>query len=91
VGGQEALERFPHRRHLVRVERALAVDGSEPGGEEQAVPFTEGDVETLGEVEDHLAARPRTPGLDEAEMPRRDRRLRGELELAEVAPPPPLP
>src|SRR5262245_18246543 len=33
----------------------------------------------------------RAPGLDEAEMPRRDRRSQGELELAEVAPLPSLP
>src|SRR5262245_56476580 len=36
-------------------------------------------------MKDHLAARLRPPSLDKAEMPRRDRRAQGQLELAEVA------
>src|SRR5262245_44040188 len=54
------------------------------------VAFAQGNVEALGEMEDHLAARPCAAGLDEAEMARRDRRSHRDLELAEVAPRPPL-
>src|SRR5215510_1702503 len=41
-------------------------------------------------MQDHLAARLRPPRLDEAEMPRRDRRSQRQLELAEIAALPPL-
>jgi hypothetical protein len=91
VRRQEPLERLPRRRHLALVERALAEDGGEAGRQEQVVAFTQGNVEALGEVEDHLAARPRAPRLDKTEMPCGDRRPHRDLELAEVAPLPPLP
>jgi len=48
---------------------------------EQAVAFAHRNFETLRKMEDHLAARPRASGLDEAEMARRDRRSQRELEL----------
>jgi hypothetical protein len=91
VRGQEPLERLADGRHLARPERALAEDGREAGREEEAVPLSQRNLEALGEVEEHLAARPCAPRLDEAEMPRRDRRLRGEFTLRELAPFSPLP
>src|SRR5215208_6784806 len=54
------------------------------------VAFAQRNVEALGEVEDHLAARPCPPRLDEAEMARRDGGSHRDLELAEVALLPPL-
>jgi hypothetical protein len=53
------------------------------------VPLAQRDVETLGQMEEHLAARLRAPRLDEAEVPGRDRRSRGQLELAEMSALPP--
>jgi hypothetical protein len=91
VCGQEPVQCFPHGRHLALVERPLAEDGGKAGRQEQAVAVAQWDVEAVGEVKDHLAARLRPSRLDEAEMPRRDCRSQGELELAEVAPLPPLP
>jgi hypothetical protein len=91
VRGQEPLERLADGRHLALIERAFPEDGGEPGGQQQAVAVAQRNLEALGEVEDHLAARLRAPRLDEAEMPRRNRRSHRELELAEVAPLPPLP
>jgi len=66
VGGQEPLERLPDGRHLAGLERALPEDGRKASREEQAVPLTQRNLETLGEMEEHLAARPRTLRLDEA-------------------------
>jgi hypothetical protein len=91
VSGQKPLERLPYGGHLALVECALAEDRSEPSRQKQLVAFTERNVEALGKMENHLAARPRTAGLDEAEMPRGDSRSQRELELGEVAPLPPLP
>jgi hypothetical protein len=54
------------------------------------VPFTQGNVEALGQVKDHLAARSCPAGLDKAEMSGRDCRSQRELELAEIAPLSPL-
>src|SRR5262245_60904217 len=42
-------------------------------------------------MQNHLPTGPRSPRLDKAQMPGRDSGSQGELELAEVAPLPPLP
>src|SRR6185312_2384409 len=42
------------------------------------------------EVDDHLPARVRAAGLEEADVAGRDARLQGQLELAAPAPSPPL-
>ena len=49
------------------------------------VALAERQVELLGEVEDHLAARLRPPGLHEAQVPGGDLRLEGEVHLAQPA------
>jgi hypothetical protein len=90
VGGQKPFERLPDRRHLAFVERALPEGGGVAGRQEKLVAVTQRNVEALREVENHFAARPGAPCLDEAEMSRRDRRSRRNLELTEVPPLPPL-
>jgi hypothetical protein len=61
VRGQEPFERLPDGLHLALVERALAEDRGEAGRQEQVVALAQRDVEALGEVEDHLAARQCAP------------------------------
>src|SRR5262249_61085391 len=57
---------------------------------EQRVAVTQGNVGGVGGGENHPGARSGPAGLDEAEVPRRDRGSQGELELAEVPSLPPL-
>ena len=51
-------------------------------GEQQLVAVAQGHVELLGEVQHHLGAGPRPPGLDEAQVPRGDVGLERQVELA---------
>ena len=55
-----------------------------PGRDEQRVAIAQRYVEMLGEVQDHLAARPRPARLHEAQVPGRHARRVRELELAEA-------
>src|SRR4029453_3376114 len=90
VDGEEALDCLADGRHVALIERALAEYGGETGGQEEAVAVSQRNVQALGEVKDHFAARPGASRPDEAEMPRGARRSQGKFELAEVAPLPPL-
>ena len=85
------LERLSDGRHIALIEGALAEDGSEARRQEQAVALTQRNVKALGEVEDHLAARPGASGLHEAQMPGGDLGLKGQLELAHAPALAPLP
>ena len=69
--------------HLRRVEIGRVVRRRVTRGDEQRVAGPQRDVEVVGEVEHHLPARARSAGLDEAQVTRRDPRLRGEVELAQ--------
>ena len=84
VALEDAVERLTHRRHLRRVDRALGVGGGEAGGEQELVAVAQRDVELLGQVQDHVAARPGPAGLEEAQVARRHARLARQLELAEA-------
>jgi hypothetical protein len=57
--------------------------------QQQAVAIAQGDFEMIGEVQDHLAARARPTGLEEADVTGGDSRLERQLELAEAAALPP--
>jgi hypothetical protein len=56
VRGQEPLECLADRRHLARLERALAEDGREAGREEEAVSFAGGHAIVLGASDRRLKA-----------------------------------
>jgi hypothetical protein len=86
VRTQEALERLAHRAHLRLVEVALAVGRRVAGREQQRVALAQRNLERGRELDDHLGARTRAAGLDEAQVARRDARLEAEVELAEPAP-----
>jgi hypothetical protein len=51
------------------------------GGEQQAVALAQRHLELIGEVDDHLRARTRASGLQEAQVAGRDARLEREVEL----------
>jgi hypothetical protein len=90
VALEHAVERCADRRHLRLVDRPLGVGGREPGGQQQLVAVAQRDVELLGEVQDHLAARPRAAGLQEAEVAGGHAGLEREVELAQPAAPAPV-
>ena len=85
VAVEHELDRVLDRLHLWLVERALLVDRRIAGGEQEPVALAQRDLELAGEVEDHLLARLRAAGLDEAEVAGGDARLEREVELAEAA------
>jgi len=90
VSGEETLECLTDGRHFVAVESALAVGRRKARCDEQSVALSEGDIEPVGEMQHHLAARARAAGLDEAQVPRRDSGSRRQLELTQVPACPPL-
>ena len=90
VRGEQAVDGFAHRLHLGRVEVGGVERRREAARDQQRVALAQRHVELVGEVEHHLAARPRPAGLDEAEMARRDAGGVGEIELAQPAAGPPL-
>ena len=68
MSNEEAIERLPYGRHLVVIERPLAEDGRVAGCEKHPVPFAQGNLEPLREIEHHLAARARTTSFDETQV-----------------------
>ena len=73
------------------LERTLGKDRGIARRHQQHVAFAHRDIELLGEVQQHVAARLRAAGFDEAQMPGGNAGVAGEVELAEAAALPPLP
>jgi hypothetical protein len=75
-----------------RAEASAASDRLRSGNAAQSrrdqkrILLTERHLQPLGEAQHHLPARSRAAGLDEAQMPRRDLGLEGEIELAHAPP-----
>ena len=65
VRSQKMLERLTDRRHVLVVDRPLLEQRRESSREQQPVSLAKRDLEALGEMQDHLAARFGAPGLDE--------------------------
>ena len=65
---------------------ALGKHRRKAGRDQERILLAERHVQPLGEAQHHFPARPRAAGLDEAEMPRRDLGLEGEIELAHAPP-----
>jgi len=53
---QQPVERVSHRAELVAVQLALAVGRGVAGGEQQLVPFAQGDLQLLRQVKHHPRA-----------------------------------
>ena len=78
-------EGLADRGHRGGGEVGFAIEGGVASGEEEGVALARGDIEDLGEGDDHLAARLGAPGFDEADVARGDVGLQGEVELAHPA------
>jgi hypothetical protein len=85
VAVENVLHRRARRRELGIVEAALAKGRGEAGGEQHRVAASQRQRQAFGKPHHHIARRPRSAGLDEAEVARRDLRLEREIELAHVA------
>ena len=68
----------------------LAVQRGETGGAEQAIALAQGNLQLLGEMQQHLAAGLGASGFDEAQVAGGYLCLAGEVELAQAAPLAPL-
>lgn len=68
MGVEEQRDRPPDLVEVELVERSLAVARREAGRHQEVVAIAEWHVERRGEVDDHLAARIRSTGLEEAEV-----------------------
>src|SRR6185369_2665898 len=78
------------RRKRRIVERTLAKRRRKARRKQQRVALAKRNVEQLGEMKQHLAARLRAAGLEKAQMFGGDLGLAREIELAAAAPLPPL-
>ena len=85
VSAQKAVDRLAHRTHLGIGEVALTVRRRVARGQEQRVAVAERDVEVLGQLHDHLGARARAAGFDEAHVTRGHPRAQRQVELAHAA------
>jgi len=65
-------------------QRPLGKDRRIARRDREHVAFAHRHLELLGKVQQHVAARLRAPGFDEAQMPRGDAGVAGELELAQA-------
>jgi hypothetical protein len=72
----------PRVHHLRRAEVGLAVERRVAGGEKERVALAQRDLQRLGQAQHHLAAGLGAARLHEAEVPRGDVRVQGEVELA---------
>lgn len=61
----------------------LGIGGREARGQQQPVALAPRDIKLLGEVHDHLGARPLAAGLHEADVTSRDAGLEGQIKLRE--------
>ena len=86
VTGQHLPHRGAYRSHPGRVERSFAERGRVTGRQQQPVAVAQRQVEPFGQLQDHVAARARPAGFDEAEVPGGHLRAYGQFELAEPAP-----
>lgn len=71
--------------HRGVVELAFAIVRSKPGRDVQGIAFAQRNVERRGELIHHLAARLRSPQLQEAQVPLRDAGVQGQIQLRALA------
>ena len=91
VPGQHPVDRRSRHSQRGVIEIALGVGRSESRREQHRVSFAQRHLQPLRQPQHHLPARPCLPGLDKAEVTRRDLRLERQRELAQPAPLPPFP
>lgn len=86
---EDELQRAAHVSHFLSRHGPLAKDAGEPGGFEQAVLLSKGQFEHFAQREHRLTAGTGATRFNEADMPRREPRPAGQLELAQAARVPP--
>ena len=72
------------------IQRSLRERRRETAGDQHDVAFAQRNVEALGEPQHHVARRRGAAGFHEAQMPRGNLRVTGEIELAQVTALPPF-
>jgi hypothetical protein len=80
---EDHVERLAHRLELGVLEGALGEGRGVARGEQQSILLAERNLQSLEDPEQHLAARLRAAGLDEAQMAGRDPSLESQLELGD--------
>ncbi len=85
VALQQQVERPPGGVHLGRIEGTRPVHGGVARGCQHGVALPQGDVQLLGQPQHHLAAGCGAPGLEKAQMARRQVGAVGQRLLAQVA------
>ena len=79
-------ERLPKWLHHLPVVGQLQNRQAQAAREQQSIALGDRQIEVLGQVDEELAARAGTAGLDEAQVLGRDVGVQGQLELAHAAP-----
>ncbi len=87
---QHQIDRRPRRFQRGIVERSLRERRRIAGGDQQHVAFAKGHLEPFCEFQHHVARRRGAAGFHEAQMPRGNLGIAGEIELAEMAALPPF-
>ena len=82
VPGQHAAQGGADHGQFRAVERVLGVGRGVAAGQQQRVAVAQGDVEVLGQAQDHRAGRPGPAGLHKAQVACRDFGLDGQVKLA---------
>ncbi len=82
VTGEHQLNSLPRGAECRVVQLALGEDRRITGGQQEGVALAKRHAQSLAQTEHHLAARPRPPRLDEAEMPGGHLHLERQFQLA---------
>jgi hypothetical protein len=69
VIADDSVERVANAVHFGAVERTLGIKRRETGTDEQLVSHSKRKVQGIAKPQDHVAAGPGSPGLNEAQMP----------------------
>ena len=87
---QDEIDRSPRRFERGIVERALRKRRRKTRRDQQYVAFTQGNLQSFGELEHHFARRRSPAGFDETEVTRGYLGVSRQIELAQVAALPPF-
>ena len=77
--------------HSRSIKRVFAIDRRKACRRQDDIALTKRNGEAFGKMKDHVAAWPRPPGLQKAQVALRDFRIRCKRQLAQPAPSAPVP
>ena len=87
---QHEVDRLPRRFQRGIVERALRKGRRKARRDQEHIAFAQGNLQSFGEFQHHLARRRGAAGFHKAEMPRGYLGVSGQIELAQMAALPPF-